>query len=90
MDYKMGIIKYYLIGEDTIKNQAEIIDTLRDDLKDKDKVIAYQKELIQVQSETVKQYRKDLEELKVLKNELEGIINEKNTKRKSTRLSKKQ
>lgn len=90
MEYKMGIIKYYLIGEDTIRNQAEIIDTLRDDLKDKDKVIAYQKELIQVQSETVKQYRKDLEELKVLKNELEGIINEKNTKRKSTRLSKKQ
>ena len=90
MDYKMGIIKYYLIGEDTIRNQAEIIDTLRDDLKDKEKVIAYQKELIQVQSETVKQYRKDLEELKVLKNELEGIINEKNTKRKSTRLSKKQ
>lgn len=82
----MGIIKYYLIGEDTIRNQAEIIDTLREDLKDKDKVIAYQKELIQVQSETVKQYRKDLEELKGLKKELEGIINEKNSKRKSTRL----
>ena len=89
MDYKMGIIKYYLIGEDTTRNQAEIIDTLRDDLKDKEKVIAYQKELIQVQSETVKQYRKDLEELKVLKNELEEIKNEKKSKRKSTRLLNK-
>ena len=68
---------------------------LRDLCDAKDNVIAYQKELMNIQSESLKSYRlideayrKLLEEHHELEKRLEVLENEKNTKGKSVRLSK--
>lgn len=68
------------------------IGNLRDLCDSKDMVIAYQKELLAVQGESVKQMRRDLELLNELKKNMEELKNDENkkanTKRKSVRLPK--
>jgi hypothetical protein len=68
---------------------------LKDLCDAKDNVIAYQKELMNIQSESLKSYRlideayrKLLEEHHELEKRLEVLENETNTKGKSVRLSK--
>ena len=83
----MGKIKDIFIDTKDYEIAQHEIGHLRDLCDSKDMVIFYQKELLNVQGESLKRYRKELEELEKIKNELKEIKNEKEPKRKNTRLS---
>lgn len=77
-------IKDTLFDNVDLEKANQEIGYLKDICDNKDLVISYQKELLNIQSESIKRFRKIEEELNNLKEE---IKNEKEPKGKSTRLS---
>ena len=86
----MGKIKDIFIDTKDLDLAMQEIGYLKDLCDSKDQVIAYQKELINIQGESIKQYRKAFDEINNIKEEVKEIKDEKkNTKRKSTTVSKR-
>lgn len=83
----MGKIKDIFIDTKDLDIANTELGHLREVCDLKDTIIYYQKELIAIQGESIKLYRKDLQALQELKEEIKEIKNEKEPKRKSTRLS---
>ena len=86
-------IKEIFYDEEELELLNTKIRDLKDQCDDKDKIIYYQKLLIETQAETIKTQRLEIDKIKDLEkqiNMMEVKENEKskNTKRKSVRLSK--
>ena len=76
-------IKEIFYDEEELELLNTRIGDLKDQCDDKDKIIYYQKKLIEVQTESIKDYRRINEELMKVKEELEDVKTKKNSKRKS-------
>ena len=81
-------IKEIFYDEEELELLNTRIGDLKDQCDDKDKIIYYQKKLIEVQTESIKDYRRINEELMKVKEELEDVKTKKNSKRKSAWLFK--